>query len=107
MVFGLVQGALWYHARNVASAAAQEGVRVGRVDGSTLVAGRARALNFLVDAGGGDVLADSAVRATGDAARITVVVTGRSVSLLPGVGGPRVEQSASGPVERFTSRVTP
>jgi len=107
VVFGLVQGALWFHARNVASAAAVEGVQVARVETGTADAGRQRAANFLADAGGPDVLTGSTIEVTADAERVRVVVSGRSVSVLPGVPGLLVEQSAAGPVERFTTRAGP
>ena len=107
VIFGLVQGALWFHARNVAAAAAQEGVRVARVETGTAEAGRARAAGFLADAGGADVLTDPTIDVTTDAQRVRVVVAGRSISVLPGVPGLAVEQSAAGPVERFTTRTGP
>ena len=107
VIFGLVQGALWFHARNVAAAAAQEGVRVARVETGTVEAGRARAAGFLSDAGGTDVLTDPTIEVTADAQRVRVVVSGRSISVLPGVPGPAVKQSAAGPVERFTTRSGP
>jgi Flp pilus assembly protein TadG len=107
VIFGLVQGALWFHARNLASAAAQEGVRVVRVETGTVDAGRARAAGFLADAGGADVLTDPTIEIFADAQRVRVVVAGRSISVLPGVPGLAVEQSAAGPVERFTTRTGP
>ena len=106
VVFGLVQGALWFHARNVASAAAAEGVRAARVETGTVQAGRARATAFLADAGA-DVLTNSRIEVTADGERVHIVVTGRSISVLPGVPGLPVNQSATGPVERFTSRTRP
>lgn len=107
VIFGLVQGALWFHARNLAGGAAAEGVRVARAENGTPDAGRQRALTFLADAGGADVLTDHSVQVTGDGQQVRAVVTGRSISVLPGVSGPLVEQSATGPVERFTSRTRP
>ena len=38
---------------------------------------------------------------------VQVVVTGRSVSVLPGVAGFAVSQSAAGPLERFTTAGAP
>ena len=102
LVFGLLQGALWLHARALAGAAAQEGVRAARAETGTVEAGRAQAADLIADAGGQDVLLGARVQVTADAARVQVVVTGTSVSLLPGIAGPQVKQSASGPVERFT-----
>ena len=86
VVFGLVQGALWFHARNVASAAAAEGVRAARVETGTVQAGRARATAFLAGAGA-DVLTNSRIEVTADGERVHIVVTGRSISVLPGVPG--------------------
>ena len=107
LVFGLVQGALWAHARNVAAAAAQEGVRAARAETTTPDAGRAEATAFLDRAGGQDVLLGARVEVTGTAVEVQVAVTGTAVSLLPGVPGPPVRQSATGPVERFTTAGTP
>jgi Flp pilus assembly protein TadG len=107
LVFGLLQGALWLHARALAGAAAQEGVRAARAETGTPETGRAQAADLIADAGGGDVLLGAQVQVTADAARVQVVVTGTSVSLLPGIAGLRVEQSAAGPVERFTPAGAP
>ena len=41
------------------------------------------------------------------AGQVQVVVTGRSLSVLPGVAGIGVSQSAAGPVEHFTTAGTP
>lgn len=38
---------------------------------------------------------------------VRVTVTGRSLSVLPGLGGVTVRQSAHAPVERFTTPVRP
>ena len=44
LVMLVIQFGLWYHAQHVAQAAAQEGVRSARVEGSTADAGRTRAV---------------------------------------------------------------
>lgn len=103
IVFGVLQGALWYHGRNVALAAAQEGVAAARAYSAPRDLGSRAASEFLSNAGGATVLSESAVvdyRPTADQVRITV--TGRTPSLFPWVPGPRVSESATGPVERFT-----
>lgn len=105
LVFGLVQGALWYHARDVATAAAAEGAAAGRAEAGTAAAGEQQAAAFLARTG--DSVLDARVVATRDAARVQVTVSGRSISLLPGLPGPAVNQSVTGPVERFTSRTAP
>jgi len=102
MVFGLVQGALWYHARDVAVAAASQGAAAARAESASADDGRRDAAAFLTQ--NGDAVLEAQVDATRDATRVQVTVTGRSVSLLPGVPGPAVRESVTGPVERFTSR---
>src|SRR3546814_17206650 len=55
MFLGL-QGALYYHAKQVALAAAQEGAREAGSETGTRDAGVATANTFLQDAGGSDVM---------------------------------------------------
>ena len=101
--FGLIQGALYYHARDVALAAAADGLTAARSRGARAEDGRRTALAFLQRAGGDDVLASSSVLSRRDATTAEVTVSGRALSLIPGVPGWAVQQTASGPVERFTS----
>jgi Flp pilus assembly protein TadG len=101
VVLGLVQGGLHWHARNVAMAAAQEGVAAARVEGSGAAAGEARARAFLDRAGGAELLAGTAVTARRDAVTTEVTVSGTSPSIVPGVPGWRLAASAAGPVERY------
>ncbi|WP_257570932.1 TadE family protein [Streptomyces sp. NP160] len=105
IIFGLVQGALWYHARDVARAAAAGGAAAARAEGSSADDGRLEATSFL--SANGDAVLNAQVDARRDATRVEVVVIGHSVSLLPGVPGPAVRESVTGPVERFTSRSAP
>jgi hypothetical protein len=100
--FGLVQGALYYHARDIALAAANDGLSAARSRGGSAEDGRRAAVAFLGRAGGDDVLPASVVRAERTAGTATVTVTGHALSLVPGVPGWTVQQTASGPVERFT-----
>lgn len=103
LIFGTVQGALYYHARNVALAAAQEGVVDARVENGTSEAGIQRAQSFLADAGGNGVLRNSSVGSTRSATEVTITVRGAAPSVLPGIGGIALTQSASGPLERVTA----
>lgn len=105
-IFGVIQAAMLFHARNVALAAAQVGVREARVEVSTADAGREAASEFLADAGN-DVVEGARVSATRDAEEATVTVTGRSISVIPGLPGFEISQSASAPVERFTGPGAP
>ena len=102
VVFTIIQVGLWSYARSLALGAAQEGVAAGRAYRAPAESGRARALLFL-DATAGDSLVESAVTSTATAATLRVEVTGRALSVLPGVPGLPVRQHAEGPIERFTS----
>ena len=98
-----MQGALIYHARTVALAAAQEGARTAAGLGGSGAAGAHDAYAFVTAAGGDDVLKAPRVLSSRSitTATATVTVTGRSLSVIPG-WAPTVTQSASAPVERIT-----
>ena len=51
----------------------------------------------------GTPLVGSVVTSTATAATLRVEVTGRALSVLPGVPGLPVRQRAEGPIERFTA----
>ena len=107
LVFTVVQVALWFYARSLALAAAQEGVAAARGFAAPNAAGVTRAQEFL-DRSAGDSLQAARVTAIpAGAQRVRIEVTGRALSVVPGVPGPIVAQSAEGPVERFTSGGTP
>lgn len=97
-----MQAALFHHARTVAIAAAQEGARTAAAEYGTEAAGVAAASAFVEDAGGDEVLAHATSRAERNPTTVTVVVRGRSLSVIPG-WAPVVRQSASAPVERLTT----
>lgn len=96
-----MQAALYYHARTIAIAAAQEGARAAGAEDATSADG-SRAANAYLDDAGGDALESSRVRVTRTATAATATVTGRSLSVLPG-WRPRVRQSATVTVERLTA----
>lgn len=102
VVFTIIQVGLWSYARSLALGAAQEGVAAGRAHGSSAGAGQARARSFL-EATAGDSLLGSTVTSTATAATLRIEVTGRALSVLPGVPGLPVRQGAEGPIERVTS----
>lgn len=102
MIFAVIQAALYFHARNVALAAAQEGVRVARAENSSAGEGSGISRNFVRDAGGNDVLTGLGISARRGTTQAEVTVTGRSLSVIPGIPGFSVSQTAEGPVERFT-----
>jgi Flp pilus assembly protein TadG len=100
LVFALVQTVLWYYARGLAIAAAQQGASAAAAYGATSSTGAAHARDFLA---GQDSLRDIQVSTTGSTrTEVRVEVTGRALSVLPGVAGIVIQQSAYAPVERFT-----
>lgn len=102
LIFGVVQGGLYFHARSVAMAAAQQGVRAAAAEDGSAEAGGSEASAFVAQAGGSDVMTGVRVspQRTPTAAKVTV--TGRPLSVIPGVMNFQVSQTAELPVERFT-----
>ncbi len=93
----VVQVALVYYARSTALAAATQGANAARAYNAPAGAGETRANNFLTATGGG--LRGHEVKVVSDGTRVTVTVTGNAVSILPFDFS--VQQSATGPIERF------
>ncbi|MBT2418020.1 pilus assembly protein [Streptomyces sp. ISL-22] len=100
--FMVVQAGVWYYAKQIALTAAREGVQAATAYQSSDAAGSARARSVL-DRVAGDSLLAPGVSTVGSAERVTVTVTGRAPSLLPGVDGITISQSASGARERWTN----
>ncbi|WP_158558047.1 TadE/TadG family type IV pilus assembly protein [Spongiactinospora gelatinilytica] len=96
-----VNAAMWFHARAIALAAAQEGLRAGRAHGAGLTTGQTAARDFLRQTGG-NFLTSPSVRAERTGGSVQMVVTGRAISLIPllDLG---VEQVARAPLERWTT----
>ena len=99
MLFGAVQAGLYFHARNLAMSAAQEGARVAAAYDSTTGRGAAAAREFATAAGARNV----SVSASSTATTTTGMVTDDSPHLLAFLipDMPR-HQSAPMPLERIT-----
>src|SRR3954447_2895251 len=69
-----MQAALYYHARTVAIAAAQEGARGAGGEHGSESDGTQAAMAFVEDAGGDDVLSGATAAATRTTTTVTVVV---------------------------------
>lgn len=99
----VVQVCLWYFAREVALTAAREGAASARSYRSTPADGAARARSVL-DRTTGDMLQATTISTAGSTPqRVRVQVSGTALSVLPGVPGLRITQSASGAAERWTT----
>lgn len=96
-----VQAALYYHARTVAIAAAEEGARAAGSQSGREGDGVTAASAFVATAGGDDVLEHATATATRTTTTASVTVHGTSLSVIPG-WHPAITQSASVPVERIT-----
>jgi Flp pilus assembly protein TadG len=94
--------ALWFHARTLAMAAAQEGLRAGRAHGSSLSAGQATAERFIHQVGG-SFLTHPKVAVIRDTNTVEVSVSGQAIALVP-LLTLTVTQVARAPVERWTTQ---
>ncbi|MBE1877543.1 pilus assembly protein [Myceligenerans sp. TRM 65318] len=105
LIFGIVQGVIYFHAQNVARSVANGAVQAARLENGTIADGYAEAAARLDR--GRDVFASVEVFVDRDEEVATATVEGLAPSLVPGFRGLRVEQTATGPVERFTPAVGP
>lgn len=99
LIFGIVQAGLHFHARSIASGAASEGVHAGTLTTGSTGSANAAATQFITSAGDG-MFTSSSVSTVRTATTVTVTVTGRSLSLVPGVTLPEIHQTVSCPIER-------
>ncbi|MDT0468493.1 TadE/TadG family type IV pilus assembly protein [Streptomyces gibsoniae] len=97
----VIQASMWYYARQIALTAAREGVTAARTYQAGPADGAAQARSVLGRTAG-DSLRGYTVTAGSDGQRVRVQVSGTALSMIPGVPGLEVTQSASGPVERWT-----
>ncbi|MBY6389487.1 pilus assembly protein [Rhodococcus erythropolis] len=101
LFFGAVQGALYFHARNVAMKAGEEGLRQARSQFGTSAAGTAAAYGFITQTGA-TVLRGPAVSVTRNQREATIRIVGQPISLIPFLNlTVNIDQSA--PVERVTN----
>jgi len=96
-----VNTALWFHARNIALSAAQEGLRVGRAYGSSFTAGQGMAERFAQEVGG-SFLQSPVVNVGRAGNTVVVTVRGQAISLVP-LLDLTVEQEARAPLEKWTT----
>jgi Flp pilus assembly protein TadG len=96
----LIQASFWFLARNAALAAARQGADAARAVGASRATGPAAALSFARQAGQG-YLEDPRATATGSTgATISITVTGRVPSFVPGLVA-SVSETVQAPAEEF------
>ena len=100
LTFMVVQAAFVFYARSTALAAATQGANAARAYNAPLSSGTAKSNEFLGRIGPGLKSPSVTIRSTGTT--VTVTVSGEAQTILPFVRFP-VSQSATGPIERFTS----
>lgn len=99
LVLLVIQFGLWYHANNVAEAAAQEGVRAARVFDGSAADGQERAEGYMAD-NAPSLVGDHTVTARRTAEIARVEVNGKLAAIVPGLDLP-VRAEAESPTERF------
>ncbi|MGW5657255.1 TadE/TadG family type IV pilus assembly protein [Streptomyces humi] len=97
----VIQASMWYYARQIALTAAREGLTAARAYQSSPDDGAAQARSVLGRTAG-DSLHGYSVAASSTGQRVRVQVSGTALSMIPGVPGLTITQSASGPTERWT-----
>lgn len=98
LVMFVIQVGLYFHARTVLNAAAEDGARAAQVRGGQAADGEATIDQIL--AGSPALLAEPTRQVSVDADTVTVELTARVPSLVPFWSG-TVTARSSGPVERF------
>lgn len=101
LIMGVIQFALWEHAEHVATAVAQQGVAVTRLQGETAQAGQAQS-QAVLDQLGPAVLPGSQITATRTDETTTVTVTGHAESIV-GLFSLPVKATATGPTEHYAA----
>jgi hypothetical protein len=96
----MIQASFWYLAREAALAAARQGADAARAAGAAPAAGPAAALAFARQSGSGYLLGPVASVNGSNAATVSVTVSGRVPSFVPGLVV-RVSETVQVPVEKF------
>ncbi|MEU6496849.1 TadE family protein [Streptomyces sp. NPDC046984] len=96
----VVQASMWYYARQIALTAAREGLTAARAYQSSPATGQSQARDVL-ERTAGDSLRGYSISVSNNGQRVRVQVSGTALSMIPGMPGLQVSQSASGPVERW------
>jgi Flp pilus assembly protein TadG len=98
----VIQASFWFLAREAALAAARQGADAARALGASRAAGRMAALVFARNSGAGYLLDPVASVSGSSAGTVSVTVTGRAPSFVPGLVV-RVSETVQVPAEEFRS----
>ncbi|MFI6581561.1 TadE/TadG family type IV pilus assembly protein [Embleya sp. NPDC050493] len=103
VLLAVIQGCLWWYAREVAMQAAKEGVEEGRHKGGNIGDAEKRSRDVAKDLSGGMLKDLKVTPERVDGSRLKVTVEGTSLSIVPGIGSLTITQHADGVVERWTT----
>ncbi|MFZ3562857.1 TadE family protein [Streptomyces sp. BH097] len=98
MLFGLIQGGIWFHGRSVAHHAAQQALDAQRLYNAPAGAGVAAGREFLAGMGGS--LTNGQIHVNAGTDTVSVRAEGDVIMLVPG-WRVHVAQSVQAPVEKF------
>lgn len=101
IVFGSVQTALWFDAKNTAHAAASAAYFQARNNNSQGTDGISAGQNLIANTKSG--LSDVNVSVDRTPVTVTATVTGQSSKLLSFLPMPPIRETVTGPVDRFTN----
>ena len=99
IVFGIVQFAIWYHANDIAQAAAQQAVRSASAYNGTQADGTREAGQVLTENAKGLII-HTRIACSRHPGIATVTVTGEALQVIPFIPLP-VKATATAPVEAF------
>ena len=99
IIFGIIQFGIWYHANDVAQAAAQEAVRSASAYQATQIEGTQAADQVLTEDANGLIIHTRVICSRGRAV-VTATVTGDALQVVPFISLP-VKATAIAPVEAF------
>ncbi|MDQ2724508.1 MAG: pilus assembly protein [Actinomycetota bacterium] len=99
IVLLIIQFGVWYHAADIARAAAQQGVKTASAYGATAGAGQAQA-NAVLDDNGRSLIRGTTVTPFRDAALARMTVAGTALTVVPILHLP-IHETATAPVEAF------
>jgi Flp pilus assembly protein TadG len=105
-VMVIVQGALWYLAREAALAAARQGADAARVPGASAGTGAHAAVAFARTSASGYLLGASATSNGSTPTTVQIRVTGHVPTFVPGLAI-HVSQVVQAPTEKFTAPTGP
>ena len=99
LIMVVIQAGLWFHGAQIVEAAAQEGVRAGRVENGTAADAENRARQFVSGLSPG-LASTASVHVSRTAATTRVTVDGHVQAVIPGLDL-TVSAAAESPTERF------